>query len=93
MVFASPKDESDRTAVARTCLPKLGIKFRAMVDGFDNHTEIACTACPDRIYLIDQHVRVTFKSGPGPFGFKPSDLEVASESVLRIFTSERAGFL
>ena len=48
-----------------------------MIDGFDNSTENAYTGWPDRIYLIDQQNRVAYKSKPGPFGFKPEELEKA----------------
>ena len=56
---------------------KLGIKFPAVLDGFENATEKAYTGWPERIYLIDQHNRVLYKSKPGPFGFKPPELEQA----------------
>jgi type I thyroxine 5'-deiodinase len=60
---------------------KLGIKFPAVIDELDNKTEMAYTGWPDRIYLIDQHNRVAFKSKAGPFGFKPSDLEQAIKKL------------
>ena len=41
VVFASPKDEEERAFVAGACVRKLGIKFPAIVDGFENHTEVA----------------------------------------------------
>ncbi len=52
-----------------------------MIDGFDNSTENAYTGWPDRIYLIDQQNRVAYKSKPGPFGFKPEELEKALKQV------------
>ena len=60
---------------------KLGIKFAAVIDVLDNTTEKAYTGWPDRIYLIDQNNRVAFKSKPGPFGFKPEELEKALKKV------------
>jgi hypothetical protein len=83
IIFVSPKDEADRATLARTCVRKLGIKFPALVDGFDNPTEIAYTGWPDRLYVIDRQGRVAFKSEPGPFGFKPSDLQVALQKLFR----------
>ncbi len=81
VVFASPKDEGERAEVAGACVRKLGIKFPALVDGFDNHTEVAYTGWPDRIYLIDRNGKVAYKSKPGPFGFKPGDLEAALKKL------------
>ena len=60
---------------------KLGIKFPAVLDGFDNPTEQAYTGWPDRIYLIDQQNRLAYKSQPGPFGFKPAELEQALKKL------------
>jgi hypothetical protein len=74
VVFASPKNEEERALVAGACVRKLGIKFPAVLDQFDNPTEKAYTGWPDRIYLIDANGRVAYKSKPGPFGFKPEEL-------------------
>jgi type I thyroxine 5'-deiodinase len=81
VVFASPKDEGERTNIAGACVRKLGIKFPAIVDGFDNNTEIAYTGWPDRMYLIDKDGKVAYKSKPGPFGFKPDELEAALKQL------------
>jgi type I thyroxine 5'-deiodinase len=82
VVFASPKNEEERNLVAGACVRKLGIKFPAIVDGFDNTTEQAYTAWPDRIYLIDSQQRVRYKSRPGPFGFKPEELQAALQQMM-----------
>ena len=81
VVFASPKDFDERSMVAGACVRKLGIKFPALVDGFANSTEKAYTGWPDRIYLIDAKGRVAYKSKPGPFGFKPQELQSALEHL------------
>jgi hypothetical protein len=77
VLFASPRNEAERYAVAGTCVRKLGIKFPAVLDGFDNRVEAAYTGWPDRLYLIAPGGRVLYKSKPGPFGFKPDDLAAA----------------
>jgi type I thyroxine 5'-deiodinase len=77
VVFASPKNEEERGNVAGQCVRKLGIKFPAIIDGFENTTEKAYTGWPDRLYLIDRDGRVVYKSKPGPFGFHPDELEKA----------------
>jgi Iodothyronine deiodinase len=81
VVFASPKDFDERSMVAGACVRKLGIKFPAVIDGFENSTEKAYTGWPDRIYLIDANGRIAYKSRPGPFGFKPAELQVALERM------------
>ena len=42
-----------------------------------NSTESTYTAWPERLYLIDANGRVAYKSKPGPFGFKPDELQAA----------------
>jgi len=81
VLFASPKDFDERSQVAGSCVRKLGIKFPAVIDGFENKTESAYTGWPDRIYLIDRGNRVAYKSKAGPFGFKPDDLEKALKKI------------
>ena len=77
VVFASPRNESERGEVAGTCVRKLGIEIPAVLDEFGNSTEVAYTAWPDRLYLIDASGHIAYKSAPGPFGFKPDDLQAA----------------
>jgi hypothetical protein len=82
VVFASPRSEEDRSFVAGACVRKLGIEIPAVLDEFGNSTESAYTAWPDRLYLIDAAGRVTYKSRPGPFGFKPDELRTALLKVV-----------
>ena len=82
VVFASPKNEEERAFVAGACVRKLGIKFPAVLDGFDNTTEKAYTGWPDRLYLIDQSGKVAYKSRPGPFGFEPDELKAALKRIV-----------
>lgn len=82
VLFASPRNETERFDVAGACVRKLGIKFPALVDRFDNRVETAYTAWPDRLYLIAAGGRVLYKSKPGPFGFDPSLLATAIKSAV-----------
>jgi iodothyronine deiodinase-like protein len=90
VLFASPKDEDERAEVAGTCVRKLGIAFPAVLDEFGNSTERAYTGWPDRLYLIDSQGRVAYKSKPGPFGFKPDQLEAALAKTVRLSSASTA---
>ena len=83
VVFASPTSEEERGLVAGSCVRKLGIKFPAVLDEFGNSTEQAYTGWPDRLYLIDTTGRVTYKSKPGPFGFKTDELRAAIAKLVK----------
>jgi type I thyroxine 5'-deiodinase len=73
--FCQPEDGRRPSLRRRACVRKLGIEFRAVLDEFGNSTEKAYTGWPNRIYLIDSQGHVAYKSAPGPFGFKPDQLE------------------
>jgi type I thyroxine 5'-deiodinase len=83
VVFASPKSQEERAVVAGQCVRKLAIKIPAVLDEFGNSTEAGYAAWPDRLYLIDRQGRVAFKSKPGPFGFKPEQLQSALSDLLK----------
>lgn len=84
VVFASPRNEEERTNVAGTCVRKLGIEIPAVIDEFGNSTETAYTGWPDRLYIIDANGRVAYKSKPGPFGFHADELKAA---IAKLFSS------
>jgi type I thyroxine 5'-deiodinase len=39
-------------------------------------------AWPERLYVIDRHGKITYKSAIGPWGFKPRDAERALRKLL-----------
>ena len=83
VVYASPADAAAREDLANVCVVKLGIELPAIVDDFENTTDDAYTGWPDRLYAIDRDGRVAYKSAPGPFGFKPEELERALEPLVK----------
>jgi type I thyroxine 5'-deiodinase len=82
VLFRSPRDEAERTSVADSCVRNLGIRFPALIDGFDNRVEKAYTGWPDRLYLIARGGRVIFETNPGPFGFHPDELAAALQKAV-----------
>ena len=83
VVFASPGDATAREDLANVCVVKLGIELPAIVDDFEDTTDEAYAGWPDRLYAIDREGRVAYKSAPGPFGFKPDELERALAPLVR----------
>jgi len=79
---ASAKSLDDRCAVAGSCVTKLKIEIPAIIDDLGNSTEAAYTAWPDRLYVIGQDGRVAYKSEPGPYGFKPGEVEATLKRIL-----------
>jgi type I thyroxine 5'-deiodinase len=77
VVYDSPKSFEERSGVATACVRKLGLRIPALIDHLDDSTEEAYIGWPDRLYVIGRDGRVAYKSRPGPFGFKPAELEEA----------------
>jgi len=74
---AQPRTHEERRAVATRCNSVLAMDFPLLVDGLGDAVGHAYSGMPDRLYLIDSQGRVAFKSGRGPFGFRPQELEQA----------------
>ena len=70
VLVATPKSFEDRAEVGATCVKDLKVELPMVVDEIDNRTERAYAAWPDRLYVLDGEGRITYKSRPGPFGFK-----------------------
>jgi hypothetical protein len=48
-----------------------------LVDEQDDRVGHTYSGMPDRFYVIDRKGRVAYKSGRGPFGFLPGEMEQA----------------
>jgi thiol-disulfide isomerase/thioredoxin len=75
VALAQPRTYDERVAVARTCGKRLDLGFPMLVDTIDDTVGARYSGMPSRIYLIDRDGKVAYKSGRGPFGFKPAELE------------------
>ncbi len=74
ILIASPSSFEERGEAAQSCVVRLKIPFPALLDDFKNSTESAYTGWPDRLYVIDRAGMIAYKSKPGPFGFRPSEV-------------------
>jgi hypothetical protein len=86
VLVASTMTKDDRVQTAGICIRNLGIDLPALIDESDNRVERAYTGWPDRLYVIDREGRIDYKSAPGPFGFKPAEVETA---LKRLVTNPR----
>jgi type I thyroxine 5'-deiodinase len=82
VLVASTKTVEERVNVAGMCVRNLGIELPALVDEADNRVERAYTGWPDRLYVVDRSGRIAYKSAPGPFGFKPAEVQHTLERLL-----------
>ena len=75
IAIAQPKTFEERLGVANTCHAKLKMSIPLLVDEIDDRVGNAYSGMPSRLYIIDKSGKIAFKSGRGPFGFKPGELE------------------
>jgi type I thyroxine 5'-deiodinase len=83
VLVKTTKTTDERYTAAGLCVKNLGIDLPAIIDGPDNAVEEAYTAWPDRLYVVDRDGRIAYKSGPGPWGFKPAEVEEALKRLLQ----------
>lgn len=77
VVVAQPTTISERQAVAEQCAAKLNPSMPLLVDDISDTVGNAYSGMPARLYVIDTNGNVSYKSGRGPFGFKPEEMEQA----------------
>lgn len=72
-----PRSLEERAEVASQFCTRLDPTMRVVVDDVNDTVGHAYSGMPARLYLIDRDGCVAYKSGRGPFGFKPAELEQA----------------
>lgn len=72
-----PATVAERAAVCELFRKRLKPGLPVVVDGIDDPTGNAYSGMPARLYVIDPSGKVAYKSGRGPFGFKPGEMEQA----------------
>ncbi len=82
VLFEQPKTAAEREAVAEACTVGLKLSIPTLIDEMTNEVDRAYAALPDRLYLIDAEGRIAYRSGPGPMGFKPQELDAAIGALL-----------
>jgi hypothetical protein len=73
--IAQPRTDAERLRVAQACSKRLDLGFPMLVDTIGDTVGARYSGMPSRLYLIDHRGRVAYKSGRGPFGFKPAEME------------------
>jgi hypothetical protein len=74
---SQPKTYGERVSVANQCHGVLKYSMPLLVDEIDDRVGNAYSGMPARMYVIDPQGKVVYKSGRGPFGFRPGEMEQA----------------
>ena len=80
-----PRTYDERAGLAEVRASALGLSFPVLVDTLDDTVNNQYCGIPSRLYLIDAERRIAYKSGRGPFGFKPGELE---QSLIMLLQQE-----
>jgi len=78
-----PRSREERVEVAQTCSLRMHIRMPVLLDALDNRVARAYGGWPDRLYLVGKDGRIAWQGEPGPFGFKPEELESAIAKALQ----------
>ena len=82
VVFHQPQTDSERAEVAQSCVLRLSFAMPMLIDGVDDRVDIAYSALPDRLFLIDAEGRLAWRSEMGPWGFDVDSWESAIQEIL-----------
>jgi alkyl hydroperoxide reductase subunit AhpC len=89
-VTAQPTTYDERAAVAQKCGRVLNLGFPMLVDTIDDSVGARYSGMPGRLYVIDRQGKVAFKSGRGPYLFKPAEMEQSLVLLLQEDGASRA---
>jgi thiol-disulfide isomerase/thioredoxin len=72
-----PTTDAERAEACALFRKKLSPGMPVLVDEISDPVGNAYSAMPARLYVIDAKGKVAYKSGRGPFGFRPGEMEQA----------------
>ena len=67
----------ERREVAESCVTDLDIDIPTIIDDMNDSIAKNYKSHPDRLYVVGKDGNISFRGGPGPGGFKPSQMETA----------------
>ncbi len=72
--YLQPRSLADRINIARDFSQRFGYPLPLGVDDMDNAADARYAAWPERLYVIDEHGRIAYKGGMGPFDYHPEQV-------------------
>ncbi len=65
----------ERKETAKMCTTTLKLSMPTLIDTKDNQANKVYAGWPDRMYVIGVDGKIAYQGGPGPFGFRPREVE------------------
>ena len=72
--YAQPKTLEQRVAIANDFTKRFKYNVPFGIDEMNNAANDAYAAWPERLYVIDEQGRVSYKGGNGPFKYDPREV-------------------
>ena len=73
--YPQPKTLAQRLAIAGDFVHRFRYDVPVLVDPMDNRADAAYAGWPERFYIVDENGRIAYKGKPGPFGYRPEEVE------------------
>lgn len=83
VLIATHKAMKEREAAAKQLLTDLKIKLPIVVDAMDDKISAAYSAWPDRIFIIGKDMKIAYRGGQGPAGFKVDEARMALDELIK----------
>ena len=74
--YAQPKTIEQRVAIANDFTQRFKFTVPFGIDEMSNAANDAYAAWPERLYVVDENGRVSYKGGMGPFGYEPKEVRL-----------------
>ncbi len=71
--YAQPKTLTQRVAIANDFVQRFHYPLPFGIDDMGNAAESAYSAWPERLYIVDEHGKIAYAGGMGPFHYDPSE--------------------
>ena len=72
--YAQPKTLEQRVAIATDFVQRQKYPLPFGIDDMNNAGDLAYSAWPERLYVIDEHGRIAYAGGMGPFKYDPAEV-------------------
>ena len=72
--YAQPKTLEQRVAIANDFTKRFKFALPFGIDEMNNAANDAYSAWPERLYVIDENGRITYRGGNGPFQYHPQEV-------------------
>jgi hypothetical protein len=72
--YAQPKTLEQRVAIANDFVQRQKYPLPFGIDDMSNAADLAYSAWPERLYVIDEYGRIAYAGGMGPFNYDPKEV-------------------